>query len=211
VLVVSLVLPLGSKFGECKTSTACGAALDPYQDAPGMSFVLYLFMLDEFGTSGVCGEERISLNKCSRTYRARTIRKKCARHLVRMHSRLDLDRTRARIDVRPPVRYRSLRMHNLFGTSSPGPVVVRHLQGGGSRKSVSGKSLPAWSRQSGFVGHAEEASNCGRGYCAAAEMKRDLSRSISAGKRRRAIMSRPALVSTARCQRRMANHGECTS
>jgi hypothetical protein len=115
-----LVLPLGSKFVECKTSTACGAALDPYRDAPGMSFVLYLFMLDEFGTSGVCGEERISLNKCSRTYRARTIRKKSARHLVRAHSRLDLDRTRARIDVRPPVRYRSLRMHNLFGTSSPG-------------------------------------------------------------------------------------------
>jgi hypothetical protein len=31
----------------------------PYQDAPGMSFVLYLFMLDEVGTSGVCGEEGI--------------------------------------------------------------------------------------------------------------------------------------------------------
>jgi hypothetical protein len=87
-LVVS-ILPLGSKFVECKTSTACGAALDPYRDAPGMSFVLYLFMLDEVGTSGVCGEERISLNKCSRTYRARAITKKCARHLVRAHSRLD--------------------------------------------------------------------------------------------------------------------------
>jgi hypothetical protein len=53
------VLPLGLKFVECKTSTAWGAALDPYRGAPGMSFVLYLFMLDEVGTPGMCGEEGI--------------------------------------------------------------------------------------------------------------------------------------------------------